>query len=79
MQRNAEALLNKDISYEPGDKFIDCVVSSENGYVLFSKHSKSESIYGYFPDREQALNATKLTWIELEDNWFYAKIEYRKN
>lgn len=75
----ALALLKRDFSYKPHDKFIDYVVNAKDGYVLFTVEHNSGVTYGYFPNRQQALDDRKRVWKELEGNWFISKVEIIQN
>lgn len=71
----AISLLEKDTGVQTPDRFIGYSVSSNDGYVVFSKHSEHEAVYGYFPKivpPEIGDEAVKLKWKSLGDNWFVA-------
>lgn len=68
----ATQLLNNSTTKTP-DKFIDYSVSTNDGYVIFSKHGDHSTIYGYFPvktptDIDGA--ALKVNWEQLDGKWF---------
>jgi hypothetical protein len=55
------------------DRFIDYSVSTNNGYVVFSKHGDHSTIYGYFPVKtptEIGGAALKVNWEKLDGKWF---------
>lgn len=72
----AESLLKKDVKVKIPDQFIDYSVSSSDGYVVFSRHSDHDRVYGYFPDKnpsEIGDDISNLDWKSLGDSWFVSQ------
>lgn len=68
----ATQLLNDGTTKTP-DKFIDYSVSTNDGYVIFSKHGDHSTIYGYFPMKTPTdIGGTvlKVNWEQLDGKWF---------
>lgn len=68
------ALIEQNMSYKQPSRFIDYTVSSQGGYVVFSEHSDSNILYGYFPDNVTSIDGEKIQWKHLSGSWYVAHL-----
>lgn len=73
----AKALLRGDRGYDLSDRFIDYVVITENGYVMFSRHGHHDTVYAYNPSGTAPTD--QFDWISIGDNWFRGNIAESPN